>query len=47
MKAKELIESLKAFDGDLDVVYISDTDFTDGEITYCYKESHNDYIAIG
>ena len=34
MNVKELIMELKRFDKDLQVVYCSDPDYTEGEITY-------------
>ena len=34
MKVKELIEELSKYDDYLEVVYVSEVDYTDGEISY-------------
>lgn len=41
MKVKELIEKLKDFDENMEVIYDLDSSFPTGEITCLYKEGKN------
>lgn len=50
MKVKELIAELKKCPENLEVTYVSETDFTEGEITYVeYKkwEEFDDEVYLG